>query len=632
MRPNTPTEPTRAIRDQQLDPLRRALSRCIRAIAKRRQLEIAFQTDQPEQQGRVVLPALPQRLSPRDFAVLRGASDAAALRLAHHDENLHRVHRPAEPAAAAIFDALEQARVESIGARQMDGIAANLLVMLQERYLQPEYSAATPDAAPLPDALALLVRQHLIDGFSTLRPQLLQVWHPRIAAAVEPVLHQLDDVVGDQAAFAALALSMIDSVRQDLRPTNIAAEPVEDEAEAQGEQEPGPIEGGDRSLGPAEGTKSANDEAIGEEPIFGNAEKAKAPGYDSLADQPLTDQPDVSEPSRRVVRAAETDPDKYQIFTRQFDEEVSADELVGVEQLARLRAEIDSELRALDALVARLANRLQRSLIAQQKRFWEHDLELDTLDASRLTRVITDPLSELLYKRETEGPVRDTVVTLLLDNSGSMRGRPSMIVAICADLVARALERCGIKVEILGFTTRTWRGGRAREAWIDAGCPANPGRLNEARHVIYKPADAPWRRTRHNLGLLMLAGFHKENIDGEALAWAHQRLAVRPEQRRVLMMISDGAPVDDATLAASHAAGNYLEQHLRRVIDDIGRIGLVELFAIGIGYDVGRFYPQALTIKDVDELGPALIGELGRLLDHQHHAGSPQRRRGRSSH
>jgi cobaltochelatase CobT len=422
-------------------------------------------------------------------------------------------------------------------------------------------------------------------------------------------------VLHNQAGFARLALSMIQALSQYLGPTKSVEELAGDEAEAQGEQEPGPIEGGDRSLGPAEGAKSASEEAIGVEPIFGNAEKAKAPGYDSLADQPLPDQSDLSEPSRRVVRSADVDPDSYRIFTTSFDQVVRADEVIGIDELARLRGEIDVELAALESMVARLANRLQRSLLARQRRFWEHDLELDTLDESRLTRVITDPLSELLYKRETEGPVRDTIVTLLLDNSGSMKGRPSMIVAICADLVARALERCGIKVEVLGFTTRTWRGGRARDGWIAAGSPANPGRLNEVRHVIYKPADAPWRRTRHNLGLMMLAGFHKENIDGEALAWAHRRLLARPEQRRILIMISDGAPVDDATLAASRATGNYLEHHLRRIIGDIARIGLIELFAIGIGYDVSRFYPQAVTIKHVDELGPALIGELGRLLD-----------------
>jgi cobaltochelatase CobT len=611
-----------------LDPLRRVVARCTRAVARKKNIEIVFDADRPVADANlVVLPPLPRRLSRRDFSVLRGASDAVALRLAHHDPRIHRALRPAEADAARIFDALEQVRVEVIGARQMNGIAENIFTLLEERYRKPRYVGASAHQVPVEDALGILARQCLMKGpFTALNPPVLTLWRPLIGDDASAWMPRLEPLVEDQAAYAAVVLKLAAALRLEVVSPDAVAEPVEDEPTAQGEQEPGPIEGGDRSLGPAEGHKSAKDEAIGDEPIYGAAEKAVAPGNDSLAEHLATVQPDHSEPSRRVVRGSELDPDQYRIFTREFDETARADVIVDASQLALLRRSIDAELAPLQSIVGRLANRLQRNLEAQQRRFWEYDMEEDILDPARLSRVVIDPMSPLLYKKELDGSFRDTVVTLLLDNSGSMRGRPSMIVAICVDILARCLERCGVRCEILGFTTRTWRGGRAREKWIAAGNPENPGRLNELLHIIYKPADAPWRRSRHGLGLMMLQGFHKENIDGEALAWAHQRLIRRPEQRRILMMVSDGAPVDDSTLAAARGTGNYLERHLRHTIDDIGRRGEVELFAIGIGYDVTRFYPDAIMIKDIDDLGAALVGQLGRLLDRGRGSGRSDRR------
>jgi cobaltochelatase CobT len=616
--------------DDRLDPLRRAVARCTRAVARKKNLEIVFDAERPTADVNLVaLPPLPRQLSRRDYSVLRGASDAVALHLAHHDPKIHRTLRPAETGVARIFDALEQVRVEVIGARQMDGIAENIFILLQERYRKPHYAGSSPQQVPIEDALGILARQYLIGApFTALNPPVLMLWRPHIGDNVDALMQRLGPVVEDQAAFAAAALELVAELRHEMASADAVAEPLGDEPEAQGEQEPGPIEGGVRSLGPAEGHKSAKEEAIGDEPIYGTAEKAAAPGNDSLAEQSATDQRDYSEPSRRVVRSAEVDPDQYRIYTREFDETARADAIVNAAQLTLLRRSIDGELASLESIVGRLANRLQRSLEARQRRFWEYDLEEDILDPARLTRIITDPMSSPLYKREAEGSFRDTVVTLLLDNSGSMRGRPSMIVAVCADILARCLERCGVRSEILGFTTRTWRGGRAREKWITAGSPDNPGRLNELLHVIYKPADAPWRRSRHSLGLMMRQGFHKENVDGEALAWAHRRLLRRPEQRRILMMISDGAPVDDSTLAAARGTGNYLERHLRHAIDDIVRLGEVELFAIGIGYDVTRLYPHAIMIEEIDDLGPALIGQLGRLLNLGRH---PRLRDRRSS-
>ena len=303
----------------------------------------------------------------------------------------------------------------------------------------------------------------------------------------------------------------------------------------------------------------------------------------------------------------------YKVFSRTHDEEIAAENLSTPDELERLRTFLDKELRNLQGAVARLANRLQRKLMAQQNRAWDFDLEEGTLDAARLTRVITDPLHPLSFKHERDADFRDTVVTLLLDNSGSMRGRPIMVAACCADILARTLERCGVKVEILGFTTRAWKGGQAREAWLAAGKPANPGRLNDLRHIIYKPADAPWRRAKRSLALMMREGLLKENIDGEALAWAHRRLQARPERRRILMMISDGAPVDDSTLSVN--TGCYLERHLRQVIEEIETRSSVELIAIGIGHDVTRYYRRAVTITDPTELAGAMTDKLVELFE-----------------
>ena len=303
----------------------------------------------------------------------------------------------------------------------------------------------------------------------------------------------------------------------------------------------------------------------------------------------------------------------YRAYTHKFDETIAAEDLCDTEELDRLRAYLDKQLSSLQGVVGRLANRLQRRLLAQQNRSWEFDLEEGQLDPVRLPRIIMDPYQALSFKREKDTDFRDTVVTLLLDNSGSMRGRPITVAATCADILARTLERCGVKVEILGFTTKAWKGGQSRESWLQGGKPANPGRLNDLRHIIYKSADAPWRRARRNLGLMMREGLLKENIDGEALDWAHKRMLGRPEQRRILMMISDGAPVDDSTLSVN--SGNYLEKHLRGVIEEIETRSPVELIAIGIGHDVTRYYRRAVTIVDAEELGGVMTEKLAELFE-----------------
>ncbi len=522
-----------------------------------RELEVVFGADErPSTLSRVNLPSLPARLMRRDAAILRGHADLAALRLALHDPKLHARLAPRDQEERAIFDAVEQARVEALGSRHMVGTAQNLAAMLEDRYIGPRFAGIEDRAhAPIDAAVAIIARERLAGAIMPARTlKLVEVWRPFVESAASELLDQLSDLMTDQASFGSVVLRIIAALaNRDAAAVPMPEEEEEQEAEAQTEKEPGPLEGGDRSLGPAEGVKSASDDAIGAEPIYGDAEKAETPGNETLAEPEQLVRKETSAPSRKAQPPAQTAPD-YHAYTTQFDEVVRADEIIGQTQLRKLRLQIDEQLQPLQGLVARLANRLQRRLLAQQTRLWEHDLETGTLDTARLTRVVTDPLAVLLYKQEKDGPFRDTVVTLLLDNSGSMRGNPSMVVAVCADILTRTLERCGVKVEILGFTTSSWKGGRSRQAWLAAGKPYNPGRLNDIRHIIYKSADMPWRRARPNLGLLMLEGLHKENVDGEALAWAHQRLLQRPEQRRILMMISDGAPVDEFELCRYRSA------------------------------------------------------------------------------
>ena len=358
---------------------------------------------------------------------------------------------------------------------------------------------------------------------------------------------------------------------------------------------------------------AAEAEASADELPDSASEAVDAPAAEMADDAEMADSESAAEPWRpRHPRNEPRGPD-YRPFTARFDETVGAEELCEPEELDRLRGYLDKQLSHLQGVVARLANRLQRLLLAQQNRAWEFDLEEGLLDPARLSRVIVDPLHPLSFKREKDTDFRDTVVTLLLDNSGSMRGRPITVAATCADILARTLERCGVKVEILGFTTRAWKGGQSREAWLAAGKPPNPGRLNDLRHIVYKAADAPWRRARKNLGLMMREGLLKENIDGEALDWAHKRLLARSETRKILMMISDGAPVDDSTLSVN--PGNYLERHLRWVIEDIETRSPVELIAIGIGHDVTRYYRRAVTIVDAEELGGVMTEKLAELFE-----------------
>jgi len=617
-------KPKSPAKDAPTEPFKRAVGVCLRAIAGKGDIEVAFAAERPGLAGgKARLPEPPRRLNEGEAAIVRGHADSIALRLACHDPAVHRKLVPGGQQARAVFEAVEQARVEAIGSRRMGGVAKNLTAMLDDRFHRGKYDEITDRAdAPIEDAVAMIVRERLTGQTppATAR-KLVELWRPLIEERAGRNLDRLERVLNDQRRFGDVVHDLLDSLDMGEDRSSESEEEGED-----GEEE----NRNDESGRDGEASDSADSERISLEEAEASAEELPdsaseaidAPAADMADDAEMGDSETAAEPWRpRHNRNEPRGPD-YRPFTTKFDEIVGAENLCDPEELERLRGYLDKQLSHLQGVVARLANRLQRLLLAQQNRAWEFDLEEGLLDPARLARVIVDPLHPLSFKREKDTDFRDTVVTLLLDNSGSMRGRPITVAATCADILARTLERCGVKVEILGFTTRAWKGGQSREAWLAQGKPANPGRLNDLRHIIYKAADAPWRRARKNLGLMMREGLLKENIDGEALDWAHKRLLARAETRKILMMISDGAPVDDSTLSVN--PGNYLERHLRWVIEDIETRSPVELIAIGIGHDVTRYYRRAVTIVDAEELGGVMTEKLAELF--AEHSGEERER------
>jgi len=614
IKPKTPAK------EAPTEPFKRAVGVCLRAIAGKGDIEVTFAAERPGLAGgKVRLPEPARRLNEREAAIVRGHSDSIALRLACHDPAVHRKLVPGGQQARAVFEAVEQARVEAIGSRRMGGVKKNLAAMLDDRFHRGKYDDITDRAdAPIEDAIAMIVRERLTgEGAPATARKLVELWRPLIEERAGRNLDRLERVLDDQRRFGDIVHDLLDCLDMG---EDRSSESDEEEGE-QGDEENRKDESGQDG----EASDSADSERMSLEEAEAStdelpdsaSEAVDAPSADMADDAETGDSETAAEPWRpRHNRNEPRGPD-YRPFVGKFDEIVGAEELCEPEELERLRGYLDKQLSHLQGVVARLANRLQRLLLAQQNRAWEFDLEEGLLDPARLSRVIVDPMHPLSFKREKDTQFRDTVVTLLLDNSGSMRGRPITVAATCADILARTLERCGVKVEILGFTTRAWKGGQSREAWLAQGKPANPGRLNDLRHIIYKAADAPWRRARKNLGLMMREGLLKENIDGEALDWAHKRLLARAETRKILMMISDGAPVDDSTLSVN--PGNYLERHLRWVIEEIETRSPVELIAVGIGHDVTRYYRRAVTIVDAEELGGVMTEKLAELFEE--HAG-----------
>ena len=618
LRPGTKEAPT--------EPFKRSVTGCLRAIARAPELEVSFAAERPGlAPGKARLPEPARKMTKRDAAVVRGHADSIALKLACHDPKIHRKLIPGNPQARGVFEAVEQARVEAIGAKRMAGVAKNLTAMLDDHFHRGKYDEITDRAdAPLSDALAMMVRERL----TGLAPpnaarKVVDLWRPFLEERIGSQLDELGRFTEDQAKFGDLVHDLLSALDLGDERNADSEEDEDNDDNRDGDNDQSGAEGSPESDA-AQEMSADQAQTTSDEMSESAMEAAQASASDTLDDGELGDDETPGE-ATRPNRGGANEPrgPEYHAFAPKFDEIIAAEDLCDHDELERLRSYLDKQLAHLQGIVARLANRLQRRLMAQQNRAWEFDLGEGILDPARLSRVVIDPYQPLSFMRGKEATFRDTVVTLLLDNSGSMRGRPITVAATCADILARTLERCGVKVEILGFTTRAWKGGQSREAWLAAGKPANPGRLNDLRHIIYKAADAPWRRARKNLGLMMREGLLKENIDGEALDWAHKRLLGRPEQRKILMMISDGAPVDDSTLSVN--PGNYLERHLRHIIEEIETRSPVELIAIGIGHDVTRYYRRAVTIVDAEELGGAITEKLAELFTETHAAPQPAR-------
>ncbi|HIJ38069.1 MAG TPA: cobaltochelatase subunit CobT [Rhodospirillaceae bacterium] len=605
------------------DLVKRVTASALRSIAGRPDVVVAYASGLPGVRGdQVRLPPPPSQMHLEDLSRLRGAADAVALRLRFHDDALHARLMPNSQEGKDIFNSVAQARVEALGGRLMKGVAQNLTAALEARCRAEGFAAISErDQMPLSEAVRLMAREYCT-GFSVPQAasQAVDLWRQHIESKAGPELAALGGLVTDQTAFSQQLRAVIAALEVEPFDQNDSSSQKQDQS-APSEQDEG---GARQQSSEAEGSGPIDDSG---EAAFGELDGATTPEGDGLDGSPLPVQ--SGDEAGGASKSSPGDLDRqpaekaYHAFTQAFDQVIDAADLCESDELLRLRQQLDQQLGHLQGVVSRLANRLQRRLMAKQTRAWAFDLEEGQLDSGRLARVVSNPMHSLSFKQEKDTDFRDTVVSLLIDNSGSMRGRPITVAAMSADILARTLERCGVKVEVLGFTTRAWKGGDSREKWVAAGKPADPGRLNDLRHIVYKAADTPWRRARKSLGLMLREGILKENIDGEALLWAHARLLARAEQRRILMVISDGAPVDDSTLSVN--PGSYLERHLRQVISWIEAVSPVELVAIGIGHDVTRYYRRAVTIMDAEELGGTMLSQLTSLFEEASGAFRPGR-------
>ena len=598
------------------DLIKRVTEAAVKAVSAQDNVTVSFAPGahgitQSQEVSQARLPTPIRTFSEKDLNVLRGEADAVALRLRYNDVKTFHRQRPVGGNSAELFDTAEQVRVEALGSRVLAGVEANLDQYHESRCKDKGYHLVTErEESQISDAVGLLLREKITGKPppDSAKP-LMDTWRSWLEDKAGGRIDELKDHLHHQEVFG-------ETVRDIL-------EDLELPSETEGEGEQGDNENQEESEDEEQPENSEMEQDSQDDTPEGEDMDFEGLDPDALEDMEDMgeDGDDPDEDPSSETRGKPQNPEfadgkvnSYRTFSSAYDETILAEELCEPEELTRLRGQLDQQLSHMQGVVSRLANRLQRKLMAQQQRWWEFDLEEGILDAGRLSRVVTDPQHPLSYKVENESNFRDTVVTLLIDNSGSMRGRPISVAAMSADIISRTLERCGVKVEVLGFTTRAWKGGQSREEWVSANKPANPGRLNDLRHIIYKGADAPWRRSRKNLGLMLREGLLKENIDGEALLWAYNRLIGRPEQRRILMVISDGAPVDDATLSVN--PGNYLERHLRSIIDYIQNYTPIELTAIGIGHDVTRYYRRAVTINDAEELGGTMMQNLTELFDH----------------
>lgn len=556
----------------------------------------------------VHLPQPPEIQDAKTLQFIRGQADALALYLKYHDNDLPSPPDLTSEDAQNSFNALEQVRVEALGSKKMAGIAANLqAVMEHNSHIEGHARMDKAEQLSPAKALSLLVYETLTEKtVPKASRKILQLWRNQLTPQGEKALKAMKEALTDQDHYAQATKQLLQAYRllegEEEKSDNGKEESSQDTADQNKDSNP------DYPEEKQEQQESELKQQFSQIPL-------------NMEDQEKPDSVMGSDKSEKAGGPSQQPPDtladvedaSYHIYTKLFDEVVTAEQICDVNELDFLRNQLDQQLQEIQNIISKLANRLQRKLMSQQIRSWNFDQEEGLLDASKLTRIITNPTNSLSFKQEKSTGFKDTIVTLLIDNSGSMRGRPISIAAMCGDILARTLERCSVKVEILGFTTQTWKGGRSREKWLADKRPQNPGRLNDLRHIIYKAADQPWRRAKRNLGLMLKDGLLKENIDGEALFWAWQRLKTRVEKRKILMVISDGAPVDDSTLSTN--GSEYLENHLKRMIRKIENRAEIELVAIGIGHDVTRYYKHAVTITKAEELGGTMIHELTKLFD-----------------
>ncbi len=593
-----------------LDEFKRALTMAMRSISKEDELTVSFGAETGTVNGlKARLPLPNKSMTKTQLNSLRGEADSIALFIAHHKGEIAQKYLPQGQKAKNIFNSLEKIRCEAIGAKQMSGIAKNLDQMEKARLKRKELGYLKKDDDDnFIEALSFIVREKLTGQKLLETKDTINEWKKWIEDRAKDTIDDLPNQITDQAAFAKILRKLIGELELG---DELGEEPDNDEnEESDAESDFASSEDDDQN----QDTDSSEQDPDSTDMDLSDEEDILQSDMVEIGDEEDIDNEELTKATRNQgqedIKKREI---PYKVFTNKFDEEIKALDLCEIDELDRLREYLDQQLQHLQGAVTRLANKLQRKLLAQQNRSWEFDLEEGLLDVSKLTRVIIDPTAPLSFKMEKDIEFKDTIVSLLIDNSGSMRGRPITIAAMCGDILSRTLERCGVKTEILGFTTKAWKGGRSRELWLEQGKFPAPGRLNDLRHIIYKTADEPWRRSKRNLGLMLREGLLKENIDGEALEWSFNRLLARTEQRKILMVISDGAPVDDSTLSVN--AGNYLERHLKNTISKIERDDAIELVAIGIGHDVNRYYKRAVTIVDAEQLGGAITEQLADLFD-----------------
>tara|TARA_Y100000590_G_scaffold165810_1_gene189854 strand:+ start:3412 stop:5217 length:1806 start_codon:yes stop_codon:yes gene_type:complete len=579
-----------------------AVTSAVKAISENFDLNIRFGGNLSAKKNSLNLPEIANLKKIQDFTNLRAFADSEALKIKYTNENIYLKNEPKSAMAKSLYAIAEKIRYEKIGSDRLKGIKNNITQCYENKFKNKKIEEIkTEGDVPITEAFELYLRSH----FFKVKPnqvtrKVLSYWKDSFDKNLSQELKQLSDCIKNQEKFGHLIANLI----KNLNLEDLDSKEKKEEKETSNEN-PSSSQDNENETSQKDDKQSDSSDLNALQSSFDSSTENKDP--DQNATEEVSGDPNTFKSNANYLSK-----EKYKIFTNEYDEEKNAEDLDNDEEISRLRKNLDQQLINLQSLIAKLANKLQRQLLAKQKRSWEFDLEEGILDASKLSRVIADPFHSLSYKMEKDTKFKDTIVTLLIDNSGSMRGRPISVAAICADILSRTLERCSVKVEILGFTTKNWKGGKSREKWNLENKPINPGRLNDLRHIVYKSADKPWRQSKKNLGLMLKEGLLKENIDGEALLWAFKRISNRKEERKILMVISDGAPVDDSTLSVN--SGDYLEKHLKKTVKWIEENSNIEILAVGIGHDVTRYYKKAIKIADVQELGDVMINQLTKLF------------------